>query len=151
MSSPKQLELPFTAAASDFAALDAIADKHAASAPMYRMSGPKKPAVRVPTDDAERKAIPLDAVLDYFPDALLAIARVIEAGRQQHTPESEQAYWARNKSKNHASSLLKHFLDRGEIDVDKLPHSAKMSWRALAILQLEEEQRKGLPPSRGSR
>lgn len=101
---------------------------------------------RLPTDAAERKAVPLAAVLDYFPDALAEIARVIAQGQRQHNTSA----WARSKSTDQADCLLRHFLERGSDDVDGLPHSAKVAWRALALLQIELEAARGLPISRGS-
>lgn len=90
-----------------------------------------------------RKDIPLcTGVLDYFPDALKAIARVSKAGNDKHNP-GEPLHWAREKSADHADCLLRHLTDRGKIDPETgQPHSAEMAWRALALLQLEEEERR---------
>jgi hypothetical protein len=41
-------------------------------------------------------------------------------------------------------------MERGGIDADGVRHSAKMVWRALAILQLELEA-EGAPMARGAR
>lgn len=93
----------------------------------------------LPDDAKERKAIPLaTGVLDYFPDALLEIARLSKIGNDQHNP-GEPLRWSREKSNDHPDCLLRHFIDRGKVDTDKVRHSAKMAWRALAILQLEIE------------
>jgi len=86
------------------------------------------------------------AVLDYFPDALCAVAQVIAQGQQQHQTKG----WDRTKSTDQADCLLRHFLDRGLADTDGARHSAKLAWRALAMLQLEIEADEGLPPSRDS-
>lgn len=104
----------------------------------------------LPTNPKERKDIPLAAVLDYFPLALAEVAKVIKAGNDQHNP-GQPIHWARGKSSDHDSCLLRHFLERGTNDTDDLPHSAKVAWRALALLQVELEQAHGLPISRGSR
>jgi hypothetical protein len=40
-------------------------------------------------------------------------------------------------------------MERGSVDVDGTRHSAKLAWRALALLQ-EELERDGVPVSRGS-
>lgn len=94
-----------------------------------------------PHDSESRKLYPVGTgVLDYFPDALLAIARVSHEGNAQHNP-GQPLHWSRGKSDDHADALIRHFLDRGFADDDGQPHSAKMAWRALAILQLEEEER----------
>lgn len=88
-----------------------------------------------------RKDIPLcTGVLDYFPDALRMVARVSKAGNDKHNP-GEPLHWAREKSNDHADCIARHLLDRGKIDPeDNLPHSAKLAWRALALLQEELEK-----------
>lgn len=101
---------------------------------------------RLPTGAEERKKIALSLVLDYFGDALCEIAEVIVAGQEQHGTTG----WDRTKSADHANCYLRHFMDRGTIDVDGIPHTAKASWRQLAMHQLEVEERKNLPPSRGT-
>lgn len=106
------------------------------------MAGETKEGKYLPSDAKERKAIPLySGVINYFPDALVAIAKVSQAGNDQHNP-GQPLHWAREKSKDHEDTLLRHLLEHGEIDVDGHRHSAKMAWRALAILQLEIEQSK---------
>lgn len=92
------------------------------------------------TSDAKaRKEVPLcTGVLDYFPDALAAVAEVSWQGNQQHNP-GEPLHWAREKSADHGDCLVRHLLERGTVDVDGQRHTAKMAWRALAILQLEIE------------
>lgn len=35
---------------------------------------------------------------------------------------------------------MRHFVERGKLDSDGLRHSAKMAWRALALLQKELER-----------
>lgn len=93
----------------------------------------------VPTDAASRKAIPVcTGVLDYFPDALLAVAAVSKAGNDQHNPGTS-LHWDRSKSGDEADALLRHLIDRGKLDVDGHRHSAKVAWRALALLQKELE------------
>jgi hypothetical protein len=94
---------------------------------------------KVPTDAKERKNRPVaTGVVDYFPDALLAVAEVSKAGNDQHNP-GEPLHWAREKSTDEADALMRHFIDRGKFDTDGLRHSAKMVWRALALLQKEIE------------
>lgn len=93
----------------------------------------------LPTDPAERKAIPLArGVLDYFPDALCAVAVVSKAGNDQHNP-GQELHWAKEKSTDHADCILRHLIERGTVDADGMLHSAKMAWRALALLQTELE------------
>lgn len=92
------------------------------------------------TDDpAARKATPIcRGVIDYFPLALAEIARVSKAGNDQHNPGQEM-HWARGKSTDHADCIVRHLIDRGAVDSDGMRHSAKLAWRALALLQTELE------------
>jgi hypothetical protein len=107
--------------------------------------------VRVlPQDAVMRKQIPIaSGVWDYFPQALIEVAKVSFAGNQQHNP-GQPLHWSRGKSADHADTLMRHFLERGTMDSDGLRHSAKMVWRALAILQLECEA-DGAPLARGAK
>lgn len=92
----------------------------------------------------ERKKLPVaTGVLDYFPDALLEISRVSYLGNEQHNPGTP-VHWDRSKSTDESDALIRHFLDRGKFDTDGIRHSAKMAWRALALLQKEIEG--GLSP-----
>lgn len=94
----------------------------------------------LPTDAADRKALPITTgVLDYFPDALAEVARVSKVGNDQHNP-GEPLHWARGKSTDHADSLVRHLLERGTLDSDGMRHTAKVAWRALALLQTELEE-----------
>jgi hypothetical protein len=104
----------------------------------------------LPADPKERKQIPLSSgVLDYFTSALIEVAKVSQAGNDQHNP-NQPLHWSRNKSADHADTLMRHFVERGTVDTDGMRHSAKMVWRALAILQLELEA-EGAPVARGAR
>jgi hypothetical protein len=103
----------------------------------------------LPTDYDARKAIPLaTGLLDYFPDALAEVARVSKAGNDQHNA-GEPLHWARGKSTDEAHTLIRHFLERGGVDTDGQRHTAKMVWRALALLQKELEEAHGYPLPRG--
>lgn len=94
---------------------------------------------RLPTDAKARKALPVcTGVLDYFPDALAAVAEVSRIGNDAHNP-GQPLHWSRGKSMDHADCLLRHLVERGTVDADGGRHSAKVAWRALAILQLEIE------------
>lgn len=105
----------------------------------------------LPVEAAARKDTPLcTGCLDYFPLALAEVARVSFAGNQQHNP-GQPIHWARAKSGDEADALARHLLERGGLDVDNQRHSAKLAWRALALLQKELEEELGLPPSRASR
>lgn len=94
----------------------------------------------LPTAATDRKGIPLAAgCLDYFPLALAEVARVSKAGNDQHNP-GQPLHWAREKSTDHADCILRHMIDRGLLDSDGQRHSAKVAWRALAMLQIELEK-----------
>lgn len=88
---------------------------------------------------SQRKATPMArGLLDYFPDALAAVAAVSKIGNDQHNP-GEPMHWAKEKSTDEADCILRHLADRGTWDHDGLRHSAKVAWRALALLQREIE------------
>ena len=60
-------------------------------------------------------------------------------GNAQHNP-GQPLHWSKGKSSDHADSLLRHLVDRGSLDSDGQRHSAKVAWRALALLQIEIEE-----------
>ena len=104
----------------------------------------------LPVTAADRKNIPLvTGLLDYFPAALAAVAEVSRVANEQHNP-GQPMHWARGKSTDHADCIVRHLVDRGLTDSDGLRHSAKIAWRALALLQ-EELEAAGAPPGRASR
>lgn len=111
----------------------------------------EKNASGLPTGTAARKDIPIArGVLDYFPAALAEVARLSKAGNDKHNP-GEDLHWARGKSMDHADCILRHLIDRGTVDPeDGFSHSAKVAWRALAMLQ-EELETQGAPMPRGAR
>lgn len=93
----------------------------------------------LPTGAKDRKEYPITSgVLDYFPEAIAAVANVSFIGNKQHNP-GEPLHWAREKSMDHEDCIARHLLERGTIDVDGMRHTAKLAWRALALLQLEIE------------
>ena len=107
----------------------------------------------LPTSSEERKRIPLfSGVLNYFPLALAAVARVSQQGNDKHNP-GEPIHWARGKSDDHADCIARHLIDVDTLDpsTNEYGDAAALAWRALALLQLLEEKRLGKPPSRGSR
>lgn len=108
---------------------------------LKRLAAPTR-ASTFPQDATGRKMTPVGTgVLDYFPDALIAIAQVSHAGNEQHNP-GQPLHWNREKSTDESDALIRHFLERGAIDTDGMRHSAKMAWRALALLQKEIEDSK---------
>ncbi len=105
----------------------------------------------LPTESKARKGVPMaSGLLDYFPAALAAVAEVSKAGNDKHNP-GEPLHHARGKSMDHADCIMRHLVDRGELDPeDGQRHSAKVAWRALALLQ-EELEAEGAPLPRGAR
>lgn len=93
----------------------------------------------LPTDAKERKKIPLySGLIKYFPDALIEVAKVSQAGNDQHNP-NEPLHWDRSKSTDQEDTLIRHMFEAGTLDSDGQRHSAKVAWRSLALLQLEIE------------
>lgn len=94
----------------------------------------------LPNDPAERKDIPIaTGFVDYFPDAMAAVASLSKIGNEQHNP-GKPLHWDRSKSGDEADAMMRHFLQRGTLDTDGVLHSAKVAWRAMAMLQKEIEQ-----------
>ena len=103
------------------------------------------------TDKEARKAAPLArGVLDYFSGALMGVAQCSVAGNLQHNGGLEDIHWARDKSNDHADCILRHLVDRDEVDTDGIPHVYKVAWRALALAQ-EYAEKHGASPSKASR
>jgi hypothetical protein len=106
---------------------------------MRGIGGAPTRTTTLPEDAAGRKKCPLaSGVLDYFPDALVAVAQVSWSGNEQHNP-GQPLNWNRSKSADESDTIIRHFMQRGTLDSDGQRHSAKMAWRALAILQKEIE------------
>lgn len=92
-----------------------------------------------PTAAQIRKQHPVaTGVLDYFPLAIREVAHVSFVGNEQHHPGAP-LHWDRAKSSDEADALARHFMERGTLDTDGLRHTAKVAWRALALLQKELE------------
>lgn len=106
-----------------------------ASTSMYNSLQP-----HLPTDAKDRKRVPLwSGLVKYFPDALVAVAKLSQVANEQHNP-GEPVHWSREKSSDHEDTLLRHLFDSGTVDNDGQHHSTKVAWRALALLQLELER-----------
>lgn len=97
-------------------------------------------ATTFPLEAKARKNYPIaSGVLDYFPDALVAIAEISKSGNDQHNP-GLPLRWTRSKSSDESDTCIRHFLQRGTIDTDGMRHTAKAAWRLLALLQKEIEE-----------
>lgn len=102
-------------------------------------AAPKQTEMLLPTDASERKKIPIvSGVLDYFPLAIAEVAKCSLSSNEQHNP-GQPLHWDRTKSTDHIDCIGRHIIDRGKLDDDGQRHSAKLAWRALALLQLELE------------
>ena len=88
-------------------------------------------------------------LLDYFPNALAAVANLSWRATQQHHSDKPM-HWDRSKSRDHRSKILRHLVDTGKFDDKGLRHSTMVAWRALALLQEELEKDEGYPMSRAS-
>jgi hypothetical protein len=105
----------------------------------------------LPANPSDRKAAPMaEGLLWYFPNALAEVARVSKAGNDQHNP-GQPMHHDRDKSSDHADCIIRHLVDAGKIDSDGMRHTAKVAWRALAMLQEELESALGLPLPRNAR
>jgi len=92
-----------------------------------------------PLTGPSRKECPVArGVLDYFPDAIRAVANCSYVGNEQHNPGTPM-HWDRAKSGDEADALMRHLLERGTVDTDGVRHTTKVAWRALALLQKELE------------
>jgi hypothetical protein len=130
---------------SDCGDVIAVSDACLASGAYWKETGSATPGRQMilPTDPAERKSMPITTgVFDYFPLALAEVAKVSKAGNDQHNP-GQPLHWDKTKSMDHADCIARHLIDRGTFDPTDTPpqrHSAKLAWRALALLEIELEQ-----------
>jgi hypothetical protein len=92
----------------------------------------------VPPTIARKQRPVYSGVLRYFPKALMEVAHTSWVGNEQHNP-GEPLHWAKEKSTDEADALVRHLLQAGEIDTDGVRHTAKVAWRALALLERELE------------
>lgn len=94
-----------------------------------------------PTESEKRKAQPMaTGLLDYFPDALAAVAQLSKHGNDKHNP-GQALHWSREKSNDHADCIMRHLKDRGTWDVDNdCLHDVAVAWRSLALAQLAIEK-----------
>jgi hypothetical protein len=117
---------------------------------MAHSSTIKKRDRLIDAGSAERKTFPMaSGLLDYFPDALAAVAQHSFISNQKHNP-GEPMHHARGKSMDHADCILRHLTRRGGFDGDARESTA-LAWRALALLQEELERDLGLPLPRAAR
>lgn len=84
--------------------------------------------------------------MNYFPDALLAVAEHSRKANDKHNP-GEKLHWSKSKSSDHADCVARHLLDIGpdwnsvDTEFDSY-HATALAWRALALLQTVIEREK---------
>lgn len=106
---------------------------------MLGIGGAPTRVTTLPKDSAGRKTYPIaSGFLDYFPDAIAAIAHMSYVATMQHHPDKPM-HWDREKSKDEADTMMRHFMQRGTRDEDGERHMTKAAWRSLALLQKEIE------------
>lgn len=99
--------------------------------------------MKLPTDSTERKNTPIySGCIAYFPLAIAAVSRLSKRGNDKHNP-GEPLHWAREKSTDHKDCIARHLVDIDVFDdeLQEYDEAAAVAWRALAYLQLLEEQR----------
>lgn len=123
---------------------------------------PKSP---LPDDRQARKDTPVwSGVLEYFPAAICAAARISKIGNDIHNP-GEPLHHARGKSMDHTDCIARHLIDyqaiKAAVEADRAggwatcqsravaeEHLGNLVWRVLAYAQeqLENMGRAPLPP-----
>ncbi len=118
----------------------ALAAAHKRSAEALMRSESPAPLASLAGTAEQRKNAPMfEGLLAYFPNALAAIANVSKIGNDQHNP-GQPMHWAFDKSMDEADCIIRHLAERGTFDMSgsaPLRHSAKVAWRALALLERE--------------
>jgi len=111
--------------------------------PAVGIGGAPTRATTLPESATDRKQYPVaSGVLDYFPDAIVALSELSYVGNEQHNP-GQPLHWDRSKSGDEADTAMRHFMQRGTWDgsgTRRIRHTVKFAWRALALLQKEIEQ-----------
>jgi len=88
----------------------------------------------LPTSAKERKAIPIyTGFINYFPDAIAAVAKISLKGGIQHGQTPETLFWDRSKSGDELDAMMRHLIDKDWEQV---------AWRAMANLQKQIEKQK---------
>jgi hypothetical protein len=119
-------------------------DEHRVAKPGAWIPVASMPPPVVALDESRRrKEQPLArGCMDYFPDALLAVAELSFLANEKHNP-GEPMHWSKGKSNDHADCVARHLLERGTWITGEyarpVRHSAAAAWRALANLQTEIE------------
>jgi hypothetical protein len=101
-------------------------------------------SARFAKESAERKAAPLwSGVMLFFPDALMAVARLSKKANDKHNP-GMPLHWSKEKSNDHGDCLTRHQLEPEKMDEETQEiHAVHVAWRALAQLQIIIERQHG--------
>lgn len=99
-------------------------------------------------DSAGRKRVPMfTGFVDYFPDAVAAVAEHSFKGNDKHNP-GQPLHHDRGKSMDHTDCILRHASNYDGMDGDALEVVA-LAWRAMALAQEVLERKYGLTLPRG--
>ena len=94
----------------------------------------------LPSDAKQRKETPIySGLLMYFPKTAAAVAKLSVIGNEQHNP-GEPLRWAREKSTDQHDTLIRHAMEAGSLDSDRVPHDVKVAWRSFAACELYLEE-----------
>jgi len=101
---------------------------------MRRKEQEEKETSVLPSNAEERKAIPIyTGFINYFPDAIAAVAKISLKGGIQHGQTPETLFWDRSKSGDELDAMMRHLIDKDW---------GQVAWRAMANLQKEIEKQK---------
>lgn len=98
----------------------------------------------LPTDDAERKLVPVwQGFICYFPDAIVEVAKHSAECNEQHNP-GQPLHWNRAKSQDELGSLARHLLELSKplMPDYELKVARAVAWRAMANLQKTIERQR---------
>jgi Domain of unknown function (DUF5664) len=97
------------------------------------------------TNSKARKQTPVwSGVLQYFPKAIAAVARVSFKGNEKHNP-GQKLHWSRGKSDDHEDCIARHMMNPYEKDEDGELHIVHVAWRAMAAAELALERQAVTP------
>jgi hypothetical protein len=86
----------------------------------------------LPDNAEERKRIPIyTGFINYFPDAIVAVAGHSYVGGLQHGQTPDTLHWDRSKSTDELDALMRHIVEEDWVAV---------AWRAMANLQKQLEK-----------
>lgn len=88
----------------------------------------------LPDDSAERKKFPVySGFVKYFPDAMVAVAKLSYDSNLKHSPNATEVTWNRAASGDELEAMMRHVIEEEWVAV---------AWRAMANLQKQIEKEK---------